>query len=1224
MKPFAFLVTTLIISFFGYIAKAQINLPPNFYYVQVGGTGTTINSPTTMAFLPDGRVFVADQSGKLRVFKNDVLLATPFITLAVDAAGERGLIGVAVDPDYSTNGYVYLYYTIKGAGTNPSHNRLSRFTADMVNKDIVDSKVAETILLELPNLSTATNHNGGCLGFGRDGKLYIAVGDNAHGSDRIQQDTTSYFGKILRINKDGSCPTDNPFYSVTHPDNVASHLWAFGLRNPYTFSIDPVTGKLFLNEVGQNTWEEIDDASTGGRNFGWPDYEGMSTDPKKLFNYQNPTYTYNHSSKVTTPSGCAITGGTFFTSTTTNYPAQYNGKYFFQDFCSGWIYYFDPLQSNPIVAKFADGLGANTLSMNVSPDGKLYYLNRTNKTLNRIEYDPKFSILQSPQAQSVHQGDNISFQVITSGTGTLTYQWQKNGVAIANNNLATLSIPNVQLADSGNYRVVVTNFEGSSLISQEAKLTVLPTNSKPIATILSPIKSPQQYYKAGDLITLNGTGTDKEDGTLPASAFEWHIDFHHNTHKHDQPPIVGQQTLKVTIPDEGETSDNVWYRFILMVKDSQGQLGVDSVDVYPLKATITLSSIPTGMQLALDGEPFIADTSFLSVQGLKRSFTAPTQIKNGNTYKFISWSNSTDSTQTIATPTANTTYVATFKKEQSISFDTIQTKTYGIASFTLNATATSGLPVTYSSSDNSIASINGSQVTIIKAGQCTITASQAGDNLNLPASPVTQNLKINRAQLTITADNQSKYFSDANPKLSYKFKGFVNNEDTTVLTNPVVINTSATANSSTGTYPINVSGAAALNYAITFVPGTLTINPAPAPTITLIDIITASTGNTIHLTGTYFLGATAINFGGTSASSFTINSASSITAVVGNGASGSITVTTPSGTGTFAGFNFVPIPTLSASGPTTILSDGVGVTLTANPSSGGYTYQWQNNGVNISGATKASYTTTQSGNYAVIITLNNVSQTSAATTVTAVFNLTANNYHLTVTGETCNGSSNGTVAVTADASLNYTAVLSGNGISTTTQKFSSTTTFNNLPAGTYTLTFTVDGQTSYSKAYTVTVTQPKPLSVFATVNEAAGNIELNLSGGSVYHIQLNNKTYTTTESSFSVPIEHGNNALQVTTDRECQGIFTKLINPSFNISPYPMPFESTLNLNLGSSNIGMVSVRIYSANTGLQVFTADYQNQSGVLQLDLSKLAKGAYGMQLIINNTKKEFKIIK
>jgi sugar lactone lactonase YvrE len=499
-------------------------------------------------------------------------------------------------------------------------------------------------------------------------------------------------------------------------------------------------------------------------------------------------------------------------------------------------------------------------------------------------------------------------------------------------------------------------------------------------------------------------------------------------------------------------------------------------------------------------------------------------------------------------------------------------------------------------------------------------ATAANYSINFVAGTLT----VNQAQLTITADNQTKFYSDNNPTLTYKYAGFVNNEDAGVLTTPVAINTTATATSAVGTYPITVSGATAVNYSIKFVAGTLTVNQPPAPTITSLDKTTASAGNSINLTGTYFLGATAVSFGGTAATSFTVNSATSITAIVGIGTSGNVTVTTPSGTGTLAGFNFVPAPTIAASGPTTILSDGAGITLTANPSSGGYTYQWQNNGVNISGATKASYTTTQSGNYTVIITLNGVSQTSAATTVTSIFDLTANNYHLTVTGETCNGSSSGSVAVTADANFNYTGTLSGSGISTITQKFTATTTFSNLPAGTYTLTFTVDGQANYSKAYTVTVTQPQPLSVFATVNNAEGNIELNLSGGSVYHIQLNNKTYTTNESSFIVPLEQGNNALQVTTDRECQGIFTKLINPSLITSPYPMPFEGTLNLNLGSSNIATVSVRIYSANTGLQVFTADYQNKSGVLQLDLSKLAKGAYGLQLIVNNTKKEFKIIK
>ncbi len=1037
------------------------NLPNNFYRVQVGGTNATISNPTTMAFLPDGRILVADQSGKLLVIKNDILLPIPFVTLSVDATGERGLIGIAIDPDFTINGYIYLYYTVKGAGNNPSHNRISRFTADKVNKDIADVGVGETILLELSNLDLkATNHNGGCLGFGIDGKLFVAIGDNAHGGDRIQQDTTAYFGKILRLNKDGSAPTDNPFYSSKNPENVASRIWAFGLRNPYTFSIQPITGKLFLNEVGQNTWEEINDASIGGRNFGWPDYEGMSTDPEKLFNYKNPTFTYNHSATITQPSGCAITGGVFFSPKNTNYPLEYVDKYFFQDFCGGWIYYLDPTQNNPVVKKFGDGLGFNTLGLNVSPDGNLYYLNRVNKALFRIEYDTKFLILQSPQSKTVHVGESVSFQVLPSGTGPFTYQWQKNGIDIANSDLIDYSIKNIQFQDSGSYRVKVMKADGSVLISNEAKLTVLPTNSKPTAMILSPLKIPQQYYIAGDTITLLGNGVDKEDGTLPLSVYEWHVDFHHNTHSHDQPPIFGQKELKIPIPNQGETSDNVWFRFTLIVKDSQGQIGIDSVDVYPRKSIITLATNPAGLQLALDGQTFIADTSFVSVQGMKRTFSAPTQIKNGVHYKFVSWSNSLDSTQTIPTPTTNTKYLATFQQQLS------------------------------------------------------------------------------------------------------------------------------------------------------------------SPTITFLNNTTAKAGDRVIITGTNFLGATAVLFGDTATESFTVISETSISAVIGKGGSGNVTVTTPSGTGTFAGFTFVPKPIILTNGSTTHLWDGKGVVLFTNLGKG-FTYQWLRNGILISGAINSTYTAIESGDYTLRISLNGISEVSVAKQVNIVFGLASNNFSIVINGTSCNGSNNGILSIKAATKLNYIATLTGNG-SPKIMTFTDSVTINNLPAATYNLCITIDGQSNYSNCYTVSVTQPSPLTVFAKVNDVLGNIELELNGANLYHILVNNKVYNVTGSNFSALLEPGNNDIMVSTDKECQGVFTKLINLNQNLSPYPNPFQNILYLNFGSPTLGPENISVYNLNTGVEVFHADYKNLTGVLPINLSTLPKGAYGLNLIINNTKKTFKIIK
>ena len=213
-------------------------LPPGFTETQVA---SGLANPTAMAFAPDGRLFVALQGGALRVIKNGALLATPFISLSVNASGERGLLGVAFDPDFANNNFIYLYYT---TSASPIHNRVSRFTA---NGDVALSG-SELAILYLENLS-ATNHNGGALHFGPDGKLYVAVGENAVGSNA--QALTNRLGKMLRINTDGTIPTDNPFYNTASGENRA--IWTTGLRNPFTFAFQNGTGRLFSNDVGQNT-----------------------------------------------------------------------------------------------------------------------------------------------------------------------------------------------------------------------------------------------------------------------------------------------------------------------------------------------------------------------------------------------------------------------------------------------------------------------------------------------------------------------------------------------------------------------------------------------------------------------------------------------------------------------------------------------------------------------------------------------------------------------------------------------------------------------------------------------------------------------------------------------------------------------------------------------------------------------------------------------------------
>jgi len=174
-------------------------LPPGF--VETPLASGLLDRATAMDIAPDGRIFVCLQDGELRVIKKGSLLATPFVSLTVNADGERGLLGVAFDPHFTTNHFVYVYYT---ATTPAVHNRVSRFTA---NGDVALTG-SERIILNLENLSSATNHNGGAIHFGRDGKLYVAVGDNANSANA--QVLTNRLGKILRINPTGSIPSDNP------------------------------------------------------------------------------------------------------------------------------------------------------------------------------------------------------------------------------------------------------------------------------------------------------------------------------------------------------------------------------------------------------------------------------------------------------------------------------------------------------------------------------------------------------------------------------------------------------------------------------------------------------------------------------------------------------------------------------------------------------------------------------------------------------------------------------------------------------------------------------------------------------------------------------------------------------------------------------------------------------------------------------------------------------
>jgi glucose/arabinose dehydrogenase len=292
-----------------------------------------------LTFAPDGRLFVWQKNGAVWIVKNGVVLSPSFISLAprVNVAGDRGLLGLALDPNFATNGYVYLLYVYEpGSNASDGAPKTARLTRVQANPNNPDVALAGSEVVLLGQLSVApcsqypagadcmpsdsNTHSIGTLRFGPDGKLYVGMGDGASPFfiDPLAlraQDLNSYNGKILRLNPDGTAPSDNPFYNGD-PNSIRSKVYSYGLRNPYRFSLHPTTGEVILGDVGLSKWEEVNRGR--GANFGWPCYEGVG--PQKSYSaafpqqcaalpasiVTPPLYTYPHDG-----SGAAVIGGPF-------------------------------------------------------------------------------------------------------------------------------------------------------------------------------------------------------------------------------------------------------------------------------------------------------------------------------------------------------------------------------------------------------------------------------------------------------------------------------------------------------------------------------------------------------------------------------------------------------------------------------------------------------------------------------------------------------------------------------------------------------------------------------------------------------------------------------------------------------------------------------------------------------------------------------------------------
>jgi glucose/arabinose dehydrogenase len=531
---------------------AAIALPPDFSDALVASVG----SPTALAFTPDGRMLITTQTGLLRVYEG-TLLTMPALDLSsrVCTESERGLLGVAVDPGFGSNGFVYLYYTADDPGD--CVNRLSRFT--MSGNTV--SPASESILIDnIP--SEGGNHNGGDVHVGGDGHLYVAVGDGGcdyepphgcGGANDAARDMNALLGKILRITREGGIPDDNPFQGVrcnmgtASAGEVCREIFATGLRNPFRVAFDPnAPGTVFrINDVGQNAWEEID-VGISGADYGWNVREGhcaegSTTDcgPPPL-GMTNPIFDYDHAG------GCrAITGGAFVPEGV--WPSSYDGTYLFADFVCGTIFRLDPVPGGYERSEFATGLGSNSaVSMTFGPFGgtkALYYTTyEGGGAVRRIAYtgdanrgpvarDDALAVsedlaLRVPAATLLANdtdadGDALSVAVVSSGPDT------HGSVTLAGGEVLYTSTADF----NGPARFGYTVSDGSESSTGSVTVAVAPVNDPPaavpdVATARADVSvlvdvlrndTPGPADESGQVLRLAGVGVPLHGTVVPAA-----------------------------------------------------------------------------------------------------------------------------------------------------------------------------------------------------------------------------------------------------------------------------------------------------------------------------------------------------------------------------------------------------------------------------------------------------------------------------------------------------------------------------------------------------------------------------------------------------------------------------------------------------------------------------------------------------------------------------------
>jgi glucose/arabinose dehydrogenase/PKD repeat protein len=672
---------------FGSVSTTEAATPPAGFEERTVVSGLT--APTAVAWAPDGRMFVAEKGGKVRVVTAaGTLQSTALIDVSdhVNSAGDRGLLGIAVDSSFASNRYLYLLYTYDAKASASDQPKSSRLTRVTVNTNNTAS--GETILLGsyptqpcpapsntvdcIPSDSTA--HSIGTVRSAPDGTLWVGSGDGSNygGADPKAvrtHDEQSLSGKIIHIDRNGrglpghpSCP------AVADFTQVCTKVWAKGFRNPFRFTIRP-NGLPAVGDVGWGSWEELNLAKAGG-NYGWPCYEGRSKPGgyssmavcKDLYTKEGtaagvtfPDYLYGHGSGASIIGGPTYTGGP--------YPDEFDGDIIFGDYVQGFIKRLElDAQGKPAGTKdFVTGWFGVDLEL---WNGELHYVDfgdggRGTGSVRRISYVPA-NRTPIAVAEATPTFGPAPLEVRFKGSAssdpdgdTLKYEWDFGD----GTSKSTSKDPTHTYSRGGSYdaRLKVTDSKNASAT---ATVRISVNKTPPAVTLTAPVDGAK--YRDGVPVQLSGSATDKEDGSLSASKLGWNVTLVHVDHVHPFLTLTGKTgSFTPTIDHDADS----YYRVTLTATDSDGLTTSKTVVVNPETVDLSIASAPAGAPITYAGyakiaAPFKAPAAI----GFRTSISAAERfVANGRVYEFESWSDGGAMGHDITIPSTNVSLTARYR-----------------------------------------------------------------------------------------------------------------------------------------------------------------------------------------------------------------------------------------------------------------------------------------------------------------------------------------------------------------------------------------------------------------------------------------------------------------------------------------------------------------------------------------------------------------------------------